>query len=131
MEIVEGEPQKESFTCDVESSKESLSLRTGFSSEHFKIEINGIPKYFGANQVCNSRLVYTNLLYDSNSFCVLLQAKKMMASLHLKPHKVKQCGQGAKYMFVNFPNEEEREKAIAAIDGFVYKGKKLKAFKAK
>lgn len=61
----------------------------------------------------------------------MLQAKKMMAALHLKPHKVKQCGQGAKYMFVNFPNEEEREKAIAAIDGFVYKGKKLKAFKAK
>jgi len=108
MEANQDDFQNGSIPSQIDSSKESISLRTGFTSEHFKIEINGIPKFFGTNQ-----------------------AKKMMATLHLKPHKVKQCGKGARYMFVNFPNEEEREKAIAAIDGFVYKGKKLKAFKAK
>jgi RNA recognition motif-containing protein len=51
--------------------------------------------------------------------------------LNLKPHKVKQCGPGAKYMFINFANEEERDKAIAALDGFMFKGRKLKAFKSR
>jgi RNA recognition motif-containing protein len=44
---------------------------------------------------------------------------------------VKQCGPGARYMFINFANEDEREKAIAALDGFVFKKSKLRAFKSK
>lgn len=89
------------------AAKELLASRTTFTSEHFKIEINGIPKYFGAKD-----------------------AKKLMNALDLKPHKVKQCGPGARYMFVNFSNEEEREKAIAVINGYKYKGNKLRALKA-
>ena len=33
-------------------------------------------------------------------------------------------------MFVNFSNEEDRNKAISRIDGYDLKGKKLKAFVA-
>jgi hypothetical protein len=51
--------------------------------------------------------------------------------LNLNPHKFKQCGPGSKYMFINFSNEEDREKAIAVLDGFSFKGKKLRAFKSR
>jgi hypothetical protein len=30
-----------------------LAERKGFTSEIFKIELNGIPKFFGANQACS------------------------------------------------------------------------------
>ena len=63
-------------------------------SEEFKIEINGLPKFFGVGD-----------------------AKKLFARNKLSFHKMKPCGRGANYMFVNFKNEEDREKAIAVLDG--------------
>lgn len=68
---------------------------------------------------------------ESLDFPQFFQAKKLLHKLGLKPHKFKQCGQGAKYMFINFANEEDREKAIAVLDGYQFKGKKLKAFKSR
>jgi len=89
--------------------KQEINSRVGFTSEEFKIEINGLPRFFGVSD-----------------------AKKLFARNELSYHKMKPCGKGATYMFVNFKNEEDREKAIAVLDGQkVKRGGKLKAFKAK
>lgn len=74
--------------------KQEINSRVGFTSEEFKIEINGLPKFFGVGD-----------------------AKKLFARNKLSFHKMKPCGRGANYMFVNFKNEEDREKAIAVLDG--------------
>lgn len=92
-----------------ESVEDSLRQRQGFTSEVFKIEIKGLPKFFNASQ-----------------------AKKLLRNkLNLNPHKIKPCGPKATFMYVNFKNEEDREKAIVVLDGFELKGRKLRAFKAK
>ena len=74
--------------------KQEINSRVGFTSEEFKIEINGLPRFFGVSD-----------------------AKKLFARNQLSYHKMKPCGKGATYMFVNFKNEEDREKAIAVLDG--------------
>ena len=54
--------------------------RKGFTSENFKIEVNGLPKFFGVGE-----------------------AKKLFKKLGLRAHKFKPVGgHNAKYMFVNF-----------------------------
>ena len=82
--------------------------RTGFTSENFKIEVNGLPKFFGVGE-----------------------AKKLFKKLQLKAHKFKPVGgANSRYMFVNFANEEDKMSAIKALDGFKLKGSTLKAFSA-
>ncbi len=102
----EEEKVEESMDVNIENG---LGQRTGFSSENFKIEIANLPRFFGVSQ-----------------------AKKfLMKTMGLKVHKIKPCGKKATWMFVNFANEEDRELAIAKLDGFKLKGHKLRAFKAK
>ena len=84
--------------------KQEINSRVGFTSEEFKIEINGLPRFFGVSD-----------------------AKKLFARNELSYHKMKPCGKGATYMFVNFKNEEDREKAIAVLDG--QKGEYVKLLK--
>ena len=86
--------------------EKEISARTGFTSEEFKVELNGLPRFFGIGQ-----------------------AKKLFRSKGVDFHKIKPVGKQATYMFVNFKNEEEREKAIAIMDGLLVKGRKIKAFK--
>ena len=82
--------------------------RKGFTSENFKIEINGLPRFFGVGE-----------------------AKKLFKKLNLKAHKFKPVGgRNAKYMFVNFANEDDKIQAIAKLDGLTLKGTTLKAFPA-
>ena len=94
------ETDKESTDAVVSSGpklddlKQEINSRVGFTSEEFKIEINGLPRFFGVSD-----------------------AKKLFARNELSYHKMKPCGKGATYMFVNFKNEEDREKAIAVLDG--------------
>ena len=93
----------------MESLEQSLDERKGFSSENFKIEITNLPRFFGIGHM----------------------KKVLIKKLKLNPHKLKPVGKGAKYMFVNFSNEKDREEAIAKLDGLDYKGNKLKAFKCR
>jgi len=81
--------------------------REGFTSEIFKIEMNNLPKFFSVGQ-----------------------AKKLFKKLGLEVHKFKPVGHNARYMFVNFANEDDRSKAIEKLNGFKIKGNKLKAFAA-
>lgn len=94
---------------DAEAVETTLNQRVGFSSEQFKIEIQNLPRFYGMGQV----------------------KKLLIKKLNLKPHKLKPCGPGTKWMFVNFANEEDREAAIAKIDGMKLKGTTLRAFKAR
>ena len=76
-----------------------------FSSEDFKIEVQNLPRFCGHSQL-----------------------KKLFShKLKLNFHKLKPCGPKANYMYICFKNVEDKEKAIGVIDGFVYKGSKLRA----
>ena len=86
----------------------SQEQRKGFTSENFKIEVNGLPKFFGVGE-----------------------AKKLFKKLKLKAHKFKPVGgPNSHYMFVNFSNDDEKNHAIKVLDGYMLKGKTLKAFAA-
>ena len=74
--------------------KEELNTRVGFTSEEFKMELNGLPKFFSVGD-----------------------AKKLLGRNNLSYHRMKPCGKRATYMFVNFKNEEDRDKAIAVLNG--------------
>ncbi|XP_060803506.1 tRNA (uracil-5-)-methyltransferase homolog A [Amyelois transitella] len=80
----------------------------GFSSENFKIKIQGLPKFYG-----------------------IVELKKLMnETLGLNVSKIKRLKQSSKWSFACFQNEEERSKAIVALNGYFWKGKRLTAEKA-
>lgn len=86
----------------------ALAERSGISTENFKIELQGLPKFFGVSQ-----------------------AKKLLTKNKLDFHKVKPCGKNATYMFINFKSEEGREKALNVLNGITVKGKTIRAIPAK
>ena len=75
-----------------------------FSSEDFKIEVQNLPRYFGMGQL---KKLFTN-------------------KLRLNPHKLKPCGPKSNFMYICFKNEEDKQKALMVLDGFDFKGNKLK-----
>ena len=96
-EMTEDPPEP---VVDVKESRTNL-----FSSEDFKIEVQNLPRFCGHSQL-----------------------KKLFSNkLKLNFHKLKPCGPKANYMYICFKNEEDKEKAIMVIDGFVFKGCKLHA----
>ena len=56
------------------------------------------------------------------------QAKKLFKKLGLEVHKFKPVGHNARYMFVNFANEDDRSKAIEKLNGFKIKVRTSKDF---
>jgi len=88
-------------------TNEKGSNNTQFSSENFKIELQNLPKYFGMGQM----------------------KKLLNKKLNLNANKLKPCG--SNFMFVCFRNMEDKEKALMILDGFTFKGNKLKAISAK
>ncbi|XP_068633219.1 tRNA (uracil-5-)-methyltransferase homolog A [Battus philenor] len=83
--------------------------RGGFSSENFKIELRGLPKFYG-----------------------IAELKKLMnQKLGLNTSKIKRPKNGSHWLYACFQNDEERTKAIAALNGYSWKGKTLIAEAAK
>ncbi|CAB3261655.1 unnamed protein product [Arctia plantaginis] len=83
--------------------------RGGFSSEKFKIELRGLPKFYG-----------------------IAELKKLMnLKLGLNTSKIKRPKNGSHWLFACFQNDEERTKAIEALNGYSWKGKTLIAEVAK
>ncbi|XP_072949423.1 tRNA (uracil-5-)-methyltransferase homolog A [Epargyreus clarus] len=83
--------------------------RGGFSSEKFKIEVRGLPKFYG-----------------------IAELKKLMnQKLGLNMSKIKRPCNGSKWLFACFQNEEDRNRAITALNGYSWKGKTLHAEAAK
>lgn len=79
-----------------------------FSSENFKIELGGLPKYYPLSQL----------------------KKLLNASLQLDPHRVKPGGMGRNVAYVNFKDAETRFKAITILNGYKWQGCTLSAKEA-
>ncbi|KAL4716706.1 hypothetical protein ACJJTC_004825 [Scirpophaga incertulas] len=83
--------------------------RGGFSSEKFKIEVRGLPKFYG-----------------------IAELKKLMnQKLNLNTSKIKRPRNGSHWLYACFQNDEDRSKAIIALNGYSWKGKTLIAEIAK
>ncbi|XP_026761767.1 tRNA (uracil-5-)-methyltransferase homolog A [Galleria mellonella] len=83
--------------------------RGGFSSEKFKIELRGLPKFYG-----------------------IAELKKLMnQKLNLNTSKIKRPKNGSHWLYACFQNDDERTKAITALNGYSWKGKTLIAEVAK
>ncbi|TRY68241.1 hypothetical protein TCAL_07467 [Tigriopus californicus] len=85
-------------------AKTELSKRSEFSSEMFKIHLSNIPAGMHIGQI-----------------------KKMLKKWDIDYHKLKPTGAKNKYMYINFANDEDRNKAIDKLDGLEYRGRVLKA----
>lgn len=83
--------------------------RADFTSEKFKIEIRGLPKFYGIGEL-------KKLLNDK---------------LKLGSNKVKPPAKGSYWVYVCFRSEEDRQNALTALDGYVWKNKTLTAEIAK
>ena len=105
MDETKAEPESEATNGDGDSKMEEDTAvpKSEFTSEVFKVEINGLPKFFGVGQM-----------------------KKLFGKFKLNYHKIKPAGRNASYMFVNFTNEEDREKAIAVLTDKEVKGRAIK-----
>ncbi|VVC97507.1 unnamed protein product [Leptidea sinapis] len=83
--------------------------RGGFSSEKFKIELRGLPKFYG-----------------------IAELKKLMnQKLNLNVSKIKRQKAGNHWLYACFQNNEDRQQAITALNGYQWKGKSLIADIAK
>ncbi|XP_070523072.1 tRNA (uracil-5-)-methyltransferase homolog A isoform X1 [Cardiocondyla obscurior] len=91
----------------VESEKNPYAYleRDDFTSEKYKIEVRGLPKYYGIGE-----------------FKKLLNEKLDLQSCKVKPPR-----KGSSWLYVCFRNEECRQKAITTINGTVWKNSKLTA----
>lgn len=85
-------------------AKTELSKRSEFSSEMFKIQLSNIPKGMHIGQI-----------------------KKLLKKWEINYHKLKPTGPKNKFMFINFANDEDRNKAIEKLNGLNYRGRILKA----
>ncbi|XP_063227966.1 tRNA (uracil-5-)-methyltransferase homolog A-like [Bacillus rossius redtenbacheri] len=83
--------------------------RCGFSSEKFKIEIRGLPKFYGIGELKK-----------------LLNSKLQLGSNKIKPPKKR-----SNWLYVCFRSDADRQAAIVALNGHTWKGSVLQAFEAK
>ncbi|XP_023668143.1 tRNA (uracil-5-)-methyltransferase homolog A [Paramormyrops kingsleyae] len=78
-----------------------------FTSEIFKVEIQNLPKFIGFNDL-----------------------KKFLNKHRLNPHKIKLFGKQT-FAFVTFKSQEERDRAMKAVHGMLWKGRVLSVRLAK
>ena len=79
--------------------------RDHFTSEKYKIEVRGLPKYYGIRE-------FKKLLNDK---------------LDLQSCKVKPPRKDSSWLYVCFRSEECRQRAITSINGILWKNNKLTA----
>ncbi|XP_017879985.1 tRNA (uracil-5-)-methyltransferase homolog A [Ceratina calcarata] len=97
------------MTTEVEKNPYAYLERDDFTSEKYKIEVRGLPKYYGIGE-----------------FKKLLNEK-----LDLQTCKIKPPRRGSGWLYVCFRNEETRQKAIETLNGILWKNSKLSAQIAK
>jgi tRNA (uracil-5-)-methyltransferase len=91
------------------SGPEYEYLNRGYTSEIFKIEIGNLPKHYGIGEM--KKLFKTKLALDAS--------------------KIKIPRPNSKFGFVCFRNLEEKTKAMAILNGYVWKGSTLTCTEAK
>ncbi|XP_003488264.1 tRNA (uracil-5-)-methyltransferase homolog A [Bombus impatiens] len=94
---------------EVEKNPYAYLERADFTSEKYKIEVHGLPKYYGIGE-----------------FKKLLNEKLELQSCKIKPPK-----RSSGWLYVSFRNEENRRKAIEILNGILWKNCKLSAQIAK
>ncbi|CAK9815335.1 tRNA (uracil-5-)-methyltransferase homolog A [Anthophora plagiata] len=94
---------------EVEKNPYAYLERDDFTSEKYKIEVRGLPRYYGIGE-----------------FKKLLNEK-----LELKTCKIKPPKRSSGWLYVSFRNEESRQKAIETLNGILWKNCKLSAQIAK
>lgn len=77
-----------------------------FTSEKFKIEVRGLPKRYGIGELRK-----------------LLKSKLQLDCCKIKPP----TRNGGSWLYLTFRSEDEKQKAIVTLDGFVWKNRKLTA----
>ncbi|XP_043252135.1 tRNA (uracil-5-)-methyltransferase homolog A [Colletes gigas] len=96
-------------TAETEKNPYAYLDRDDFTSEKYKIEIRGLPKYYGIGEF----------------------KKFLNEKLELESRKVKPPKRGSGWLYVSFKSEEGRQKAIEKLNGTVWKNCKLRAQIAK
>ncbi|XP_076167441.1 tRNA (uracil-5-)-methyltransferase homolog A [Ptiloglossa arizonensis] len=96
-------------TADIEKNPYAYLDRDDFTSEKYKIEVRGLPKYYGIGE-----------------FKKLLNEKLELQSCKVKPPK-----RGSGWLYVSFRSEGSRQKAIETLNGILWKNCKLSAQIAK
>lgn len=96
-------------SAETEKNPYAYLDRDDFTSEKYKIEVRGLPKYYGIGE-------FKKLLNDK---------------LDLQSCKVKPPRKGSGWLYVSFRSEENRQKAIETLNGILWKNSKLKAQIAK
>ncbi|XP_037801253.1 tRNA (uracil-5-)-methyltransferase homolog A-like isoform X2 [Penaeus monodon] len=94
-----GEGEAEGEGEDEGSDPYAYTRRDEFTSENFKIEVRGLPRYYPVGQL-------KKLLNDT---------------LQLNAHKVKPAGQGKTWAYVTFRDEKARQKALVVLDKYKWK----------
>lgn len=94
---------------EMEKNPYAYLERADFTSEKYKIEVHGLPKYYGIGE-----------------FKKLLNEKLELQSCKIKPPK-----RSSGWLYVSFRNEENRRKAIEILNGILWKNCKLSAQIAK
>ncbi|XP_076634210.1 tRNA (uracil-5-)-methyltransferase homolog A isoform X2 [Colletes latitarsis] len=96
-------------TAETEKNPYAYLDRDDFTSEKYKIEIRGLPKYYGIGEF----------------------KKFLNEKLELESRKVKPPKRGSGWLYVSFKSEEGRQKAIEKLNGILWKNCKLRAQIAK
>uniref|UniRef100_A0A3F2YU11 tRNA (uracil(54)-C(5))-methyltransferase n=1 Tax=Anopheles christyi TaxID=43041 RepID=A0A3F2YU11_9DIPT len=113
--VIAAETSKEKVSVELNNKSEIKGEEyayldaTGFTSELFKIELRGLPKYYGIGEL----------------------KKLLNVKMKLSTNKIKIMKPGSPFIFICFRNQEDREAAIKMLDGYKWKGKSLSAFEAK
>ncbi|CAF1648014.1 unnamed protein product [Adineta ricciae] len=94
-------------STEPKSEEKGYLARDEYTSERFKLEINNLPKYFGFGDL-----------------------KKRLKLLGVDFVKIK-VPNGATHAYVNFRNEEEREKGLKLLTGWTFRGNRVEVTHAK
>ncbi|KAG7171198.1 tRNA (uracil-5-)-methyltransferase A-like [Homarus americanus] len=101
------ENQKEESSKDA-SDPYAYTKRDEFTSENFKIELKGLPRYYSVGQL----------------------KKLVNDTLQLKAHKIKPAGYGNNWVYINFRDQKAREKALVVLDDYEWKKCRFKVSNA-
>lgn len=103
-EAPDGEENQDDGEEEEEDSKDpndpyAYTKRDEFTSENFKIELRGLPRYFNVGQL----------------------KKLLNETLQLKAHKVKPAGPGKNWGYVTFRDQKAKDKAMVVLDEYTWK----------
>ncbi|XP_066944925.1 tRNA (uracil-5-)-methyltransferase homolog A-like isoform X3 [Macrobrachium rosenbergii] len=92
-------PGKKPSDTETKETPQQTKRDTEFTSEDFKIELRGLPRYYAMGQL----------------------KKLLNETLQLKAHKIKPAGNNRDWAYITFRDEKSRTKALAVLDEYQWK----------